>query len=79
VESELQIAQALRQQGLSVELYPEPAKFKRQFKYANDRGVRWVVVQGEEERSSGMVALKDMAEGTQIQMKVGEVASKVRS
>lgn len=79
VESELQIAHDLRQQGLSVELYPEPAKFKRQFKYANDRGVRWVVVQGEEERGSGTVALKDMAAGTQVQLKVEEVASIVRS
>ena len=43
-------------------MYPDAAKFKKQFKYANDRGVRWVMVLGEDERASGVVSLKDMVE-----------------
>ena len=50
---ELHATQALRKAGLSAELYPDPAKLKKQFKYANDRNVRWVLVLGESELASG--------------------------
>ena len=62
---ELSVAQTLRGLGLRVEHYPEAAKLKKQFKFANDRRARYVVVLGEEELSAGKVGLKDMKEGGQ--------------
>ena len=50
---ELHVVSAMRNQSLSSELYPDAAKLKKQFKYANDRNVRWVVVLGQEELASG--------------------------
>ena len=76
---ELQATQALRAAGLSAELYPDPAKLKKQFKYANDRKVRWVFVLGESELASGQVMLKDMQEGAQEAMTVKEAVQKIQS
>ena len=76
---ELQATQALREAGLSAELYPDPAKLKKQFKYANDRSVRWVLVLGESELASGQVMVKDMQEGAQEAMTVEEAVQKIQS
>ena len=76
---ELHATQALRKAGLSAELYPDPAKLKKQFKYANDRNVRWVLVLGESELASGQVMVKDMQEGAQEAMSVEEAVEKIQS
>lgn len=76
---ELHATQALREAGLSAELYPDPAKLKKQFKYANDRNVRWVLVLGESELTSGQVMVKDMQEGAQEAMTVEEAVQKIQS
>ena len=76
---ELQATQALREAGLSAELYPDPAKLKKQFKYANDRNVRWVLVLGENELASGQIMVKDMKEGVQEAMTVKEAVQKIQS
>ena len=76
---ELHATQALREAGLSAELYPDPAKLKKQFKYANDRNVRWVLVRGESELASGQVMVKDMQEGAQAAMTVEEAVQKIQS
>ena len=52
---------------------------KKQFKYANDRNVRWVLVLGESELASGQVMVKDMQEGAQEAMTVEEAVQKIQS
>ncbi len=69
VTDALALAAALRRRaagaGLRVDVYPEPDKMGKQFKYAAARGVPFVVLAGESERASGTVAVKDMTAGTQ--------------
>lgn len=59
------LLQQFRQAGLNAELYPEPAKLKKQMKYANDRKVPYVALIGSEEMAAGKLALKNMASGEQ--------------
>lgn len=54
-----------RKAGLRTEVFPEAAKLKRQFKYADDRGVPYVIVIGSDEAEQGNVTLRDMASGQQ--------------
>ncbi len=61
----LGVLKALRNAGITSEIYPEPAKFDKQMKYANKRGVPYVIIAGETEREAGMLALKDMQSGGQ--------------
>ena len=75
---ELSVAQTLRGLGLRVEHYPEAAKLKKQFKFANDRRARYVVVLGQEELSAGKVGLKDMKEGGQRVISLEEAMELLR-
>ena len=59
------LAAEFRAGGLRTELYPEPDKIGKQFKYASDRHVRFVALQGENERTAGTVTIKNLTTGTQ--------------
>ncbi len=61
----LSVLRALRQQGISAEIFPEKAKLDKQFKYADKKGIGFVVIAGEQERLVGRVAVKNLATGEQ--------------
>ncbi|WP_179352388.1 histidine--tRNA ligase [Winogradskyella vidalii] len=61
----LQAVTKLRQEGVKAELYPDPAKMKKQMNYANRRQIPFVVLVGEEELNSGAFTLKNMTSGEQ--------------
>ncbi len=67
----------LRAAGIACDLYPEPAKIKKQMDYANKRGVPYVVLIGETEMASGKLTLKNMVSGEQEQLGVEEIAGKL--
>jgi len=60
---------ALRKSGISCDLYPEPAKLKKQMSYANARNVPYVGIIGESERQEGVISLKNMVTGDQNNVK----------
>ena len=78
VSREIEVSHRLRAEGLSVELYPDAAKLKKQFKHANDRGARWTVVIGEAELESGKLALKDMEGGEQWTVTLEESIQRIQ-
>ena len=59
------LASALRREGISVEIYPSAAKLQKQFSYADNLHIPFVVVLGEKEQEAGQVLVKDMKTGTQ--------------
>lgn len=59
----LTLAGLLRAKGLSVLLSYDLQSVKAQMRQANNAGAAWVVLQGEDERSRGVVKLKDMRGG----------------
>jgi len=59
------LAAELRQGGLRVDVYPEADKLGKQFKYASSRNVPFVAIAGDDERSRGEVAVKDLRSGEQ--------------
>ncbi|MBI4032990.1 MAG: ATP phosphoribosyltransferase regulatory subunit, partial [Candidatus Blackburnbacteria bacterium] len=62
----IKVASMLREGGINVELYPdEEAKLDKQLKYANKRGIQFVVVIGPEEAKAGTATLKNMETGEQ--------------
>ena len=63
--SSLDLAQKIRQKGIDCELYPSKAKIQKQFKYADTRKARFVIMIGEEERDSDSITLKNMETGIQ--------------
>jgi histidyl-tRNA synthetase len=61
----LRLAGALREAGARVEVYPEPDKLGKQFKYAATAGIPRVAVMGSDERARDVVTIKDMKTGEQ--------------
>lgn len=61
----LNIAATLRNRGINTEYYPEDAKIKKQFSYADNNQIPWVVIVGETEISNNTVQLKNMKTGIQ--------------
>lgn len=58
-------AKELRAQGVRVEVYPEPAKMKKQMGYADTKGIPYVAIVGGNEMESRTVMLKNMSSGEQ--------------
>ena len=67
-EIALKLAVSLRANSIDCEVYPTPAKMQKQLKYANDRGVKFVAIIGEEEIKLGKIIIKIMESGEQILM-----------
>jgi histidyl-tRNA synthetase len=61
----LLILQKIRRAGINAEIYPEAAKVKKQFDYANKKQIPYVIVVGSEEMQSHKLTLKNMATGEQ--------------
>jgi histidyl-tRNA synthetase len=71
----LALAMSLRAAGLRVELYPDYAdKYKKQFKFADDRKINVVVTIGDAEVAAGTVAIKEMTSGKQVTIPAAEAA-----
>ena len=73
----LRLAGELRAAGLRVEVYPEPDKLGKQFKYAAAAGIARVAVLGADERAGGVVTIKDMTSGTQQSIPRGELPARL--
>ena len=61
----LPILAKAREAGVRSEIYPDPAKMKKQMSYANDKNIPFVAIVGENEMNEGKVMLKDMVKGEQ--------------
>lgn len=61
----LKMIQKLREKGISAELYPESAKLKKQFTYAEKKGIPNLVFFGEQEISDGKITIKNLESGEQ--------------
>ena len=75
----LPIAGQIRAAGISVELYPDCAKMKKQMAYANAKGIPFVVLAGESEINQGKVTLKNMLSGDQQQVSTEELIAIITS
>ena len=61
----MRIMRTLRDSGVATEIYPEPAKMKKQMEYANRRSIPYVVIIGSNELQNGQATVKNMRTGEQ--------------
>lgn len=61
----MQIAKNLRENGISVTVYPDTAKMKKQMALANAEHIPFVAIIGSDELEAGTVTLKNMTSGEQ--------------
>lgn len=73
----LPLLQQLRQAGINAEIYPEAAKMKKQMTYADKKHIPFVALVGENEINEGIVSLKNMTTGEQLNVKITELISQL--
>jgi len=73
----LPLLNALRSKGINAEIYPEPAKMKKQMSYADNKRIPFVAIVGETEMKENKVMLKNMKTGEQSLTTLEELAELV--
>ncbi len=69
----LPIAKILRNRGISSEIYPDSAKLKKQFSYADAKKIPYVIIAGEQEIENKTLKIKDMISGTETIVSITEI------
>lgn len=78
LKNSVEVASALRSQGISTEIYLDPAaKLEKQLKYADNKKIPYVVIIGPDEAQSGQVVLKNLEARTQEKLKVDDIVAKL--
>lgn len=65
LKSSLGLLSLLRANAISAEIYPDTAKIKKQFEYADRKGIPFVLIAGPEEIAQKTFLLKNMITGVQ--------------
>lgn len=69
----LKILNELRQLNIASEIYPDNAKLKKQFDYANAKNIPFVAIIGQEELQNNEVNIKNMTTGEQKKLNYSEL------
>ena len=75
----MKLVRELRDGGVKADLYPDIAKIQKQMKYANNRGVPYVILMGDRELANEEFVVKDMRQGDQKTYSLSQVAEFARS
>ncbi|UYZ64494.1 histidine--tRNA ligase [Hymenobacter weizhouensis] len=75
----LPVLRQLREAGIPSELYPEAKKLGVQFKYADAKGIPYVLLQGPEERAAGQFKLKTLSTGQEQVLSLEEVLAELKN
>ena len=60
LDASLSLSKTLRERGVNTEMFPAMVKLEKQLKYADKKGIPFVVIQGPDEVKNNTVQLKDM-------------------
>ncbi len=74
----IQVLQKIRAAGVNAELYPDAAKLKKQFAYADKRDIPNVLIIGAEERSSHHLTMKNMRDGSQNRLSIDDLIQELK-
>lgn len=75
----LSCAASVRANGIRTEVYPEPAKIKKQMAYADAKHIPFVAIVGSEEIQNNTVTLKNMITGEQRQLPLQQLVETLKS
>jgi histidyl-tRNA synthetase len=67
------LMQQLRGNNIACEMYHEQAKFDKQFKYADKKGIPYAIILGSKELEEGTCVIKDLRKGEQTTVQKDEL------
>jgi len=71
----LPIASKLREAGVSVEIYPDSSKIKKQFDYAQRKSIPFLSITGSSEAEAGVINVKNLSTGEQKSFSCNDITS----
>ncbi len=71
----VKLATGLRKDGIPTEVYYESNKIGKQIKFANNMGIKYVLFLGSEEKSKGVVKIKNLESGEQTEVPTEKLAA----
>ena len=75
----LEISSLLRSNNIDTELWLEPdAKLDKQLKYADQKGIPYVIIIGPDEAKNDQATLKNLGNKTQKTLKVSEIIATIK-
>jgi len=80
LEKSIEIANKLRAESIPTELYLDPeTKLDKQLKYADKKGIPFVIIIGPDEVKANRLTFKDMATGAQKKISLENLVSKLKA
>ncbi len=80
INNSVKLANSLREKNISAELWLDPAsKLDKQLKYADSKGIPYVIIVGPDEVTNNQVKLKDFVNNTQVTLSLDEAIAKLSS
>ena len=67
----------IRQKNIACEIYPYDNKIKKQMDYANQKGINYVVIIGEDELKNSIFKIKDMSNGVESKFNLNNIVSEI--
>ena len=74
----IKIATELRNNGINTEIFLNDKKLKAKMKYADKLEIPYVIVVGEDEVNTGIVKIKNMKTGEEIESKIEKIAENLK-
>ena len=71
------VAALLRRAGIACEIYPDNTKLRKQFEYADKKGIPYLAIVGANEIAEHSVTLKNLTTGEQQLVKIPEIIDKL--
>ena len=72
------LATQLRQAGIRTQIHAEQKKFKQKISYADKLSIPYAIFLGEDEISSGVCAVKDLATGEQVKLAPADAVAHIQ-
>ena len=73
------LATQLRQAGIRTQIHAEQKKFKQKISYADKLSIPYAIFLGEDEISSGVCAVKDLATGEQVKLAPADAVAHIQA
>ena len=67
----------IREKNIACEIYPSDIKIKKQMDYANQKGINYVVIIGEDELKNSIFKIKDMSNGAESKFNLNNIVSEI--
>ena len=73
------MASALRKAEIKSEIYPDQAKIKKQFAYADKKNIPYTIIIGSEEMISNQLTLRNMVTGEEDKLEIDQIIKKLNN